>query len=230
MIKTIAAALLLAATATSALGASTGMPPNYTLPDGSKGFAFYTEGGVDDPELIVAFNPQPDPPGFGGTRFMIDGDTAMFVTPASEGGGYEVEFGLLLPTLLGALPLPAAPNSDGHTGESFVIDGQTFDLALSFSGPGAVDDWASFNPQPDPPGDSFGVTFGFEAEGDPGMTVQLSENGSPLSLSPVPEPAGWVLMLLGVAVLGGALRARVPGTTTLAPAPARGPGANRVQT
>ena len=181
--------------------------PNHYFPDGSEGFAFATTGSVLNPEVLVDFNPQPDPPGFGATQYLLEGGGVRLTTPPSATGyGFEMSF-------LGdgsvRLATPAAPNSDGVTGESFRINDNTFDVTLAFSGPGAARDWAAFNPQPDPPGIWFGSTYDYGMVADPTVTIRISENGTPLLLSlAAPEPSAWALMIIGLGGVGLSARAR----------------------
>jgi hypothetical protein len=175
--------------------------PNYTFGDGSKGFAFDTAGGIVNPEVLVGFNPQPDPPGFSGDIYTPEGGGARIFTPPSA-TGYQFELSFL-GLGSGRLATPMAPNSDGVTGESFRIGDNTFDVTIAFSGPAAARDWAAFNPQPDPPGRWFGSTFDFGAVGDPTATIRITENGAPLSLSlAAPEPSAWALVIIGVGAVG----------------------------
>lgn len=205
-------ALAFAAASTQA-SASTmpGVGPNYTFPDGSKGFAFKTTGGILNPEVLVGFNPQPDPPGFGGSRDMTPGGgpVTQISTPLSN-AGYSFLIALLNVGPNAREPLPPAPNSDGNTGISFLCDGSVFHLSLNFAGPGNAIDWAAFNPQPDPPGDFVGAQFAYPVAGDPVVTFSLTENERPLTLrlASVPEPAAWALMLIGVGGVGGLARSR----------------------
>ena len=206
----LAAATLTAAGPASAADAA-GAAPNYTVPDGSKGFRFMTQGGVLNPEVLVGFNPQPDPPGFGGSRDLTPGGgpvTRIF-SPLSD-TGYGFLIALLNVGPGGMEPLPPAPNSDGNTGISFLGDGSVFHLDLNFAGPGNAIDWAAFNPQPEPPGFWFGAQFGYPTVGDPVATLSLTEDERrlTLTLAPVPEPAAWALMLIGVGAIGGLARRR----------------------
>jgi hypothetical protein len=189
--------------------------PNYTFADGAKGFALTTSGGPINPGVIVGFNPQPDPPGDGDDGALIallnPADPQLF-SPAI-GGSFTFLIGLLMPGDGSVLPLPDAPNTDGRTGERFMLGGHLFDIGLAFSGPGPVDpgSWVGFNPQPEPPGDVLGVGFSFTVQGDPFATFNISIDGQALdfALAPgVPEPATWGLMLMGFGGLGAALRSR----------------------
>jgi hypothetical protein len=212
------AALLAVAIATAATGASAsttpGVAPNYTFPDGSKGFAFMTTGGLLNPEVLVGFNPQPDPPGFGGSRDMTPGGgrVTQIATPLSD-TGYGFLIALLNVGPDAMEPLPPAPNSDGNTGIAFMADGSVFRISLNFAGPGSVIGWAAFNPQPEPPGNFVGAQFGYPVAGDPVVTFSLTENERPLilTLAPAPEPVAWALMLIGIAGIGGVARAQSKG-------------------
>src|SRR5579859_3886945 len=81
--------------------------PNYTFGDGAKGFALTTSGGPIDPGVIVGFNPQPDPPGFGDDGALIGllnpADPLLF-SPA-VGGSFTFLIGLLMPGDGSVLPL-----------------------------------------------------------------------------------------------------------------------------
>ncbi|MGZ3375561.1 MAG: PEP-CTERM sorting domain-containing protein [Phenylobacterium sp.] len=216
MAGAIAAALVLSAGAANAAKADLpGFAPNYTFGDGAKGFALTTSGGPINPGVIVGFNPQPDPPGFGDRGALIGllnpADPLLF-SPA-VGGSFTFLIGLLMPGDGSVLPLPDAPNADGRTGRRYLIDDHVIDIGLFFSGPTSIDpgSWVGFNPQPEPPGDVLGVGFSFQAQGDPYAGFNISIDGKPLdfALAPgVPEPAAWSLMLLGFTGLGAKLRSR----------------------
>ena len=197
--------------------------PNFVFPDGSRGFALATFGGPLDPELFVDFNPQPDPPGFGETTYRKSGGQqrgGVFATAGADGGHYSFVLALEtgdgkgadLPKLLRPLSQLKAPNADGRTNETFTLidDGvrYNFDITLTFTGPGRLQDWESFNPQPDPPGVWFGSQFSYRPELDPDVTIHVFENGEQLGLTPAPEPATWALMLVGFGGLGVVMRSR----------------------
>ena len=185
--------------------------PNYTFANGSEGFAFTTTGGRLDPEVLVDFNPQPDPPGFGGSQDLtpFGGRVTQIATPLSD-TGYGFLIALLNVGPGGMTALPPAPDTDGNTGLTFLGEGAAFRLTLNFAGPGEAIDWAAFNPQPDPPGIWFGAQFNYATLADPVVTFALTEGDRPLSLAlaPIPEPAPWALMLIGVGGIGGWARTR----------------------
>lgn len=185
-------------------------PPNYVFPDGITGFALQTSGGPINPGVLVGFNPQPDPPGT--PEPFLDLANPLRPSIIQEADGSVFKFELSFTGLDAGLLLPAVqkPNADGRTSFQFVLgDGSVFVADLTFSGPGGVSGWVSFNPQPDPPGSPIGYTVTFR--GDASVALQLSENGTPLSFSAVPDASTWALMGLGFAAVG-ALAWRKRGT------------------
>jgi len=213
----LAAAALFSARAASASGTDN-LPtfsPNYTFGDGAKGFALASHGGPINPGVLVGFNPQPDPPGDGDDGALIallNPADPMLISP-SLGGSFSFRLAFQVDGDGSVIPLPDAPNSDGFTGFRFALDGHDVSVTLRF-GPDQVDrtSWASFNPQPDPPGDVLAGQFNFNTQADPFMAFSVSIDGDPLTFSlaggGVPEPASWALMLVGFGGLGAALRAR----------------------
>ena len=180
-------------------------PPNYVFPDGITGFALQTSGGPINPGVLVGFNPQPDPPGT--PEPFLDLANSLRPSITQEADGSVFKFELSFTGLDAGLLLPAVqqPNADGNTNFRFVLaDGSVFVADLTFSGPGGVSSWDSFNPQPDPPGSPIGYTVDFG--GDAGVALQLSENGVPLSFAAVPEASTWALLGLGFAAVGGLAR------------------------
>jgi len=217
----LAAALFAAATPAVAAGIGSGLGANYTFPDGSPGFALnvslpngdtdLSSDGLLLPAVLVAFNPQPDPPGAPETFLSLTTPTAPMFSNNSTGNGYtfEMSFLNLLPGGCDPTNIPA-PNSDGKT--SFSCTGTlgdeanvTVSVALTFAGPGGVADWVSFNPQPDPPGDvgAYDVTFqgalGENAGTDPFTIMAVTVNGTAGDFN-LPEPG--TLSLFGTALLG----------------------------
>jgi hypothetical protein len=190
--------------------------PNYTFADGAKGFSLISRGGPINPGVLVGFNPQPDPPGFGGDDgaliALLNPADPMLFSPATG----PVSFRLAIEGLGdgSVIPLPDAPNADGFTETRAILGGHVFDITLRFLGPGPIvpGSWSSFNPQPDPPGDVLAGQLAFV--GDPQMFFTISVDGDPLSFalapppSGAPEPATWGLMLLGFGGMGAALRSR----------------------
>jgi hypothetical protein len=179
-------------------------------------FEFATQGGFVDPGILVGFNPQPDPPGAPATTVSLTNPERPVFSNSLAGGEFALELAI---TGLGGgtITLPAAPNADGVTSFQTTIDGHTFDGTLQFGPSSAVilpGSWVSFNPQPDPPGDVLGVNFW--VEGDPWMSLSLEEDGTPLTLSAVPEPATWAMVMLGLAMIGTAARRRREGPPLIA--------------
>jgi hypothetical protein len=174
-----------------------------------KTFAFDTTGGVLNPEVLVGFNPQPDPPGFVGSRY-IPGEG--IVAPGTPDNTFGFLMSFVIPGVSGELTGPGKPNGDGVTTYDFKVGegdfAHTFDVTLHFAGPGSADSWTwgAFNPQPDPPGLWFSSEIGFAPESDPSVNFSITEDGRPLQLTYVPEPGSWALMLIGVAGLGAVAR------------------------
>ena len=206
-------AMTLVSTAPAAadhIGPSRGVTPNYTFPDGMRGFALTTGGGPVNPGFLVGFNPQPDPPVFPVTRLFVGDGSVRTNVPVADGNNYV--FVIALTGLgSGALMFPPDPIR-GVTSTAFdaSADGveHHYVVGLDISGPGDVATWSSFNPQPDPPGFSFGAQFSFAGVGDPDVTVTVSQDGVPLSfaVAGVPEPAEWAMLIAGFVAVGMAAR------------------------
>ena len=191
-----ALAMLCGATAANAADVA----PTYPFPGG---FTLATSGGVVNPEILVGFNPQPDPPGAPDPSLDLSDPYRAVVTEAS---GTTFNFVLSFLGLPGGL-LPAVDeptwNSDLNQWTiNFDLDGggNAFHVDLYFSGPGSSITWDAFNPQPDPPGAFTAYTIGFT--GDASVGVQIQENDAILTFTAVPEPSTWAMMGLGFAALG----------------------------
>lgn len=212
--NSIIAAGLLAAAATSAEAARV-FAPNYTFPDGSRGFALSTPGDID-PCWFVEFNLRSPAAGYvAPSLFEADGSVTILL-PAGAPADSLYTFGMsFLEVGHPRLATPAAPNADGVTGLDFTSladDHSRFHVGLTVQGDGSVIKWSEFNPFTPAPGDFFGVQFGFAAAGDPQVRLGIFKDGAPLDLglSPsVPEPGTWTLMLLGLGAVGAATRRRI---------------------
>lgn len=215
------AAVALLATATPAAAASigSGIGSNYTFPNGSPGFAlnaFLPVGDADlamssflSPEVLVGFNPQPDPPGFSDVVDLANRMDPSIGFSTGTPVTTTIVFGMHGPG--SSDPYSASPglftsNSDGtryvfdETG-----DGSVFQVTFDISG--YTGGFNSFNPQPDPPGD-----VGFVFTGDPMMHfhIDLQLPGAGLApLSFIPEPASLGLLMMGVGGLMGLRRKAV---------------------
>jgi PEP-CTERM motif len=185
--------------------------PAYTFPDGSAGFEFRTSGGITNPGVLVGFNPQPDPPGFPATTADLRDPTSPVFDQTTGASAYLVTVSLLLPGTPGLL-LPAVQDTDGSVtatcdgSVSKVCDGSVFKFSLAFRD---ITSWSlpsdteGFNPS--------GVYFQYLATfgGTPTFALSITDSGSPLTFSPVPEPATWGLMAVGFVSLGAfAMRRR----------------------
>ena len=198
-------------------GAAT-LLPAYTFPDGSAGFEFRTSGGITNPGVLVGFNPQPDPPGFPATTADLRDPTSPVFDQTSGGAAYLVTVSLLLPGTPGLLlPAVSPPDRDGRVqvtcdgSVTKACDGSVFQISLAFPA-GGVTSWSSFNPQPDPPGIYFSYLAAFS--GAPTFALSITDGGSPLTFSPVPEPATWSLMAVGfVSLCAFAMRRRAKAET-----------------
>jgi PEP-CTERM motif len=180
--------------------------PTYPLPTDLHYLSTSGPGPVN-PAVIVGFNPQPDPPGFGDVvdlRNPMDPSIAFrTVSPvtttilfgmhgASPSDGYAISPGLF------------TDNRDGTASYVFAEAGDGSVFKVTFDISGFTGGWSSFNPQPDPPGDN-----GFVFVGDPMFTwhidLQLA-NGGLAPLAFVPEPASLGILLMGLGTLIGLRR------------------------
>ena len=189
--------------------------PAFTFPDGSAGFEFRTSGGITNPGVLVGFNPQPDPPGvpvLPTTADLRDPASPLF-DQTTGAATYLLTVSLLLPGTPSLL-LPAVQEGDGSVkvtcdgSVTKACDGSVFKLSLTF--PAA--DVTSWTLPPDTEGfNPSGLYFQYLAtfRGEPTFALSITENESPLTFSPVPEPATWGLMAVGFVSLGAfAMRRR----------------------
>ncbi len=191
-------------------------------------FALATTGGAVNPGIYVGFNPQPDPPGTPPTTISFDIATSPLLTyippgpcepgscSAGDNFGFVMSFtGIGNPTL-NPPPDPEIVLDEvntlfqaSRTSFDFNVGDHVFSVTIELFGPSAVENWSSFNPQPDPPGDGFGYQFNFAAAGDPGVTFNITEDGHQLSFqSATPIPAALPLFGTGLGVLGLLARRR----------------------
>lgn len=182
---------------------------NYMFPDGSPGFAVMSRGGVVNPVLLVGFNPQPEPPALPDATIMLGDGTEPLITQPATTDSYTLVMSVIgsgIPTL-GHPPEPVMPAGAAASTTSlmFTAGGHDFVLSLALTGPGAVINWVSFNPQPEPPAQWFGQQFSFSGLAtDPTLSFSLTEDGDALSfaLVPTPLPATLPLLVGGLGVLG----------------------------
>ena len=203
-------ASLLVAAAGSAHAVDGSVMPNYTFPDGTRGFMLQaTNPGLIDPCWLIGFGPVTGANSPVTTLDLTHPAAAIFNSPA-DGGPFMLEWSIV-DFGDGSVTPPPAPNADGLTSFQHTLDGHLFDSTFAF-GPGPVDaaSWVAFNPQPDPPGFEFGVNFTFGPP-DAFLRFQVTEDGTPLNFAlegGVPEPTTWSLLIAGFALAGAGLRRR----------------------
>lgn len=192
-----------------------------------------TSSGIVNPEVLVGFNPQPDPPRSGDLS-LLDPTTVQLMLPnQSTGQMFKFFFAVNMagtelvvedPEIplsdFGSLVIKVKSNTEVSEGVFLLVD--VFDVLLDFttSSAGLVDlaSLVGFNPQPDPPGEydgagSFAMQFTYTSLSDAFVTMRIRDvTGGFLELRPrdnAPEPG--VLGLLGIGLLGiggAALRRR----------------------
>ncbi len=157
--------------------------------------------GVD---LSPSIGPRGTPPT---TLDLTDPTHPIFTNPWA-GGPFTLIFNIQGAGAGGTIPLPIAPDANGLMMFDDTINGMTLHIVAAFA-PSNVDpaSWASFNPQPDPPGDVLGIAFGYPTTLDPDVTISATFNDTPLSFS-TPEPATWGTLLLGLGGLAAAASRR----------------------
>tara|TARA_R110002049_G_scaffold134756_12_gene294324 strand:+ start:1490 stop:2182 length:693 start_codon:yes stop_codon:yes gene_type:complete len=181
-------------------------------------------GGLENPLLRVAFNPQPEPPAAGVLSYgrpMEEGyppDPIITNTgDFTEGALFRVLFGISGES---GLMIPGEGVAGGPNGS--LLDFNVFNdsgavafavqLELTTSSGGNSINWVAFNPQPEPPalGDgaaSFGADLSFDSFSDVSMAVRVFDSqGAPITLTQVPLPAPIVLLGLGLMQLAWSRR------------------------
>jgi hypothetical protein len=194
---------------TAAFAAVVATPPYVgALPTGLHTLAT-TGSGPINPGVIVGFNPQPDPPG---DNPFIDFTNAQHPTITQQGTGvFTIIFGLTGPS---GDPFSyefgeTSPNSDGRFSFLALGDGSVFQVNFGIGG--LTGAWASFNPQPDPPGI---VGFGFV--GDPTLswdiepgTIDANGAFTPTGDALIEASEPTTIAVFGIALAGlGAMRRR----------------------
>ena len=198
--------------------------------DWARAFALSSGGGLENPALLVGFNPQPEPPAWL-TNLDLSDPTRAVMTIPGQTNPQTFDFFIAAQKVQNALPggaptygldLPSLP-ADRYGSYSFILKGGvggdvTVMLGFATSSGGLVDPGSdvAFNPQPEPPepyADAalMGLQFEFTALSDAIVTLQLFDAaGTALTLAQVPAPAPLALFGLGVAGLSLWQRRRTP--------------------
>ena len=208
--------VLAAGAASAQAGPPAQFSPNYHFADGRLGYSLVSRGGPINPGVLVGFNPQPDPPGDGdhGALIALLNPSSPLLFDPNLAASWSWSISLVGMADGSVMPLPVAPENGHNTSVENMIDGHDVVISLGF-GPGPIDptSWASFNPQPDPPGDFLGGMFSFATPGDPWMFFDVFVDGQQLSFdlappSGAPEPATWDMLIGGFIGAGAVLRLR----------------------
>ena len=173
--------------------------------------------GVINPDVLVGFNPQPDPPGSDPSSiadlFFVNPTTARFtLTGQSNPQKFQFFFALNLAGSELVVNAPEIPLSNFESltfGVDAVVPGAgsthicDVDLGFTTSSAGLVDfaSLVGFNPQPDPPLGYAGgaLLFEFTSLSDAIVTFRLLDaSGDALQLRQVSEPGTMALIGLGL--------------------------------
>jgi hypothetical protein len=165
-------------------------------------FDLTTSGGVVNPEIIVGFNPQPDPPGDNSKNTIDLTNPSNPVIHSGFQSASQFGFGISFLGIGNPILLPTDTSAGKFSFDALVHDRTvTFTVEVAFTNdqgiPASSCTWGAFNPQPDPPGDVLGALVNI---GDADASFQILEGDKPLSFTLVPEPAD--LALLGFSLLG----------------------------
>jgi len=182
------------------------------------GFALMSSGGITNPGVLVGFNPQPEPPAqITELSFDYPPDPILILRDQQNPAAGRLMFDLFLAVGVPGVSMsfteamidPATPalstvmTSARSTAGDEVLRFY-FDLSSSSGGLLAPGTLVGFNPQPEPPAGYgsgvFGMSFGLTSLSDAMVRVRITDGaGTPLMLSPVPEPRG--LMAAGLLAL-----------------------------
>lgn len=175
-------------------------------------------GGIIHPAMLVAFNPQPEPPGSVSTLDMSNPARPVLHT-SSAGPSFGILIGLLLPAVQGQFTGldNASPDQNGFFSLGWVYgDGSVFQVRmhLSTSHPINQSSWVAFNPQPEPPGYEGALAFNFDLlaaargthEYNATLSVEVFSNDLAIEWV-IPGPAGASLLALS-GLIGSTRRRR----------------------
>jgi hypothetical protein len=208
----------------SAISTTSALPIDVVKVDWANSYLLAGSGGLENPLLRVAFNPQPEPPAAGVLSYGVPPNPAFPPDPIitnsgdfAEGSMFRLLFGIS--NELGLL-IPEAGIVAGPRGS--LLDFNVFNdsgavefvvqLELTSSSGGTSLDWVAFNPQPEPPAlgigaASFGADFSFDSFSDVSLAIRVMDSqGTPITLTQVPVPAPILLLSLGLALLGWSRR------------------------